>query len=114
MSNTPPTSENNGGQALLEALKEIAEVAAIYGESGERTGRVDGKIKAALQLIVAEKREAKIEALDHVIDIYNTLFEPNGEFRSFDSLKKEDVANLYLRIGEYIRKLQAERTPHEL
>ena len=49
------------------------------------------------------KVEGGIKALDDVIGIYNRKFEPNGEFREFGSLSKDDVASLYLGIGEYIR-----------
>lgn len=91
-----------------------------FSKEAEKIMRVffenDPYVKPAVEKLAslhnAAVASARIDELDKHIGIYNQLFEPNGEFRSFGSLKPMDVARLYTRIGERIRELEAElQTP---
>ncbi|HWZ65608.1 MAG TPA: hypothetical protein VNX65_02300 [Patescibacteria group bacterium] len=66
-----------------------------------------GQRDKLLYLLEEVDRKARISELDNLIGIYNQQNEPNGEFKPFGKMTKNDVADLYLAVGERIRELEA-------
>lgn len=56
-----------------------------------------------LKLVEKAEQEARVSIMNEVFDRYNLMFEPNGEFRSFGSLKPKEIANFFTSLGEWLR-----------
>ncbi len=102
------------GYAVNNAAQE--QINAAY--TGQTTPIDTAKyVDEVMQLI--SQRDAKRDAqsrkdeLDNLCNIYNIKFEPNGEFRSFGSLKPADIADFFLAVGVRIRSLDEAINPKQ-